>query len=157
LVGLALRRRIGEIWHKLLRLDARPGQIAAGFSIGIAASFLPLNPSPIVLATGIAWLLRMNMIAAVAGGTTAILYTPLLPLMWLAEYRIGALILSVEHPLSLDHVHLWEFIQKGWDVYAAMLVGSIIMATPITALTYLVIKRLVERRLRKKNQSGLPV
>jgi uncharacterized protein (DUF2062 family) len=156
LAGFALKRRAREIWQKLAHLDARPGQIAAGFSAGIAAGFLPLNPSPIVLAIGIAWLLRMNMVAAVAGGTTAILYTPLLPLIWLAEYRIGALFLSVRRPLSLDHVRFWELLQKGWDVYAAMLIGSIVIAAPITLLTYFVVKRLVERRARQRSQLRLP-
>jgi uncharacterized protein (DUF2062 family) len=147
-----LRQRIREIWQKLSQLDARPDQIAAGFSIGIAASFVPLNPSPIIVGSVVAWLLKRNVIAAVAGGTMAILYTPLVPLMWLGEYRLGKLILPVEHPLTLDQARLWEVLQKGWDVYAAMFVGSIIMATPVTLLTYFVVKRLAERWVRQKNQ-----
>ncbi len=139
------------MWHKLSHLDARPDQIAAGFSSGIVASFLPLNPSPILAATVVAWLLGRNVIAAVAGATTAILYTPLLPLIWLAEYRLGKLILPVQHPLTLDHARLWEVLQGGWDVYAAMFVGSIIIATPVMFLTYFVVKRLAERWARQKS------
>lgn len=147
---LSLKQRIRTTWQKLSHLDARPDQIAAGFSIGIAASFLPLNPSPIIVATVVAWLLKRNVIAAVAGGTVAILYTPLVPLMWLAEYRVGKLILPVQHPLVLDQARLWDVLQKSWDVYAAMLVGSIIIATPVTLLTYLIVKRLAERWARQK-------
>jgi uncharacterized protein len=147
-----LRQRIREIWQKLSHLDARPDQIAAGFSIGIAASFVPLNPSPIIVGSVVAWLLKRNVIAAVAGGTMAILYTPLVPLMWLGEYRLGKLVLPVEHPLTLDQAQFWEVLQKGWDVYAAMFVGSIVMATPVTLLTYFVVKRLAERWVRQKNQ-----
>jgi uncharacterized protein (DUF2062 family) len=147
---IALKQRIREIWRRLSPLDARPDQIAAGFSIGIFASFLPLNPSPILLATTVAWLLKRNVIAAVAGATTAILYVPLLPLIWLAEYRLGKLILPVQHPLTLDHARLWEILQEGWDVYAAMFVGSIIIATPVTLLIYWVVKRLAERWARQK-------
>jgi uncharacterized protein (DUF2062 family) len=99
---IALKQRIREIWQKLSHLNATPAQIAAGFSIGIFASFLPLNPSPIIVATVVAWLLKRNVVAAVAGATTAILYTPLLPLIWLAEYQLGKLILPVQHPLTLD-------------------------------------------------------
>ena len=93
------------------------------------------------------------MIAAVAGAAIAILYIPLLPLIWLAEYRLGKLILPVQHPLTLDQARLWDVLQKGWDVYAAMFVGSIIIATPVTLLTYLVVKRLAERWARQKNES----
>jgi uncharacterized protein len=149
---IALKQRTREMWHKLSHLDARPNQIAAGFSIGIAASFLPLNPSPIIVATAVAWLLNRNVIAAVAGATMAILYTPLLPLIWLAEYRLGKLILPVQHPLMLDQARLWDVLHKSWDAYAAMFVGSIIIATPVTVLTYLVVKRLAERWARQKNE-----
>jgi len=142
---ITLKQRIREIWQKLKHLNATPGQIAAGFSIGIFASFLPLNPSPIIVAVVVAWLLKRNVIAAVAGATTAILYTPLLPLIWLAEFRLGKLILPVQHPLTLNQARLWDVLQTGWDVYAAMFVGSILIATPITLLTYWVVKRLAER------------
>jgi uncharacterized protein (DUF2062 family) len=41
-------------------------------------------------------------------------------------------------------------LQTGWDVYAAMLVGSIIIATPVMLITYMVIKRLAARWARQK-------
>jgi len=152
LTRLTLKHRIREIWQKLSRLDARPDQIAAGFAIGVAASFLPLNPSPIIVATVVAWLLKRNVIAALAGAAMAILYTPLLPLMWFAEYRLGTLILPVQHPLNLDQVRLWDVVRKGWDIYAAMFVGSIIVATPVALLTYFIVKRLAERWARQKDE-----
>jgi uncharacterized protein (DUF2062 family) len=147
---IALKQRLGEIWQKLKRLNATPDQIATGFSIGIFASFLPLNPSPTITAIVVAWLLNRNVMAAVAGAVTSILYVPLLPLIWLAEYRLGALILQVRHPLTLDHSRLWDVLQQGWDVYAAMFVGSILIATPVTLLTYLIVKRLAEKWAREK-------
>jgi uncharacterized protein (DUF2062 family) len=147
---LALKQRARQIWQKLAHLDATPDQIAAGFSIGIFASFLPLNPSPTITAIVVAWLLKRIVISAVAGAAASILYLPLLPLIWLAEYRLGKLILPVQHPVTLDQARLWDVLQTGWDVYAAMLVGSIIIATPVTLLTYLVIKRLAARWARQK-------
>lgn len=146
----ALKQRAREVWQKLKHLDATPDQIAGGFSIGIFASFLPLNPFPTIIAIVLAWLLKRNVMAAIAGAAAAILFLPLLPLIWLAEYRLGKLIIPVKHPVTLDQARLWEVLQKGWDVYAAMLVGSIIIATPVTLLTYLVIKRLAARWARQK-------
>ena len=147
---IALKQRTRQIWQKLSHLNATPDQIAAGFSIGIFASFLPLNPSPTITAIVVAWLLKRNVFAAVAGAAASILYLPFLPLIWLAEYRLGKLILPVKHPVTLDQARLWDVLQKGWDVYAAMLIGSIIIATPVTLLTYLVIKRLAARWARQK-------
>ena len=150
---ITLKQRIRGIWQRLSRLEIRPDQIAFGFCIGIVASFLPLNPSPLAVATVVAWLLKRSVISAVAGALTAILYSPLLPLIWLAEYRLGKLILPVQQPLVLDRAQLWDVLQKGWDVYAAMFVGSIIIATPITLLAYFVVKRLAERWARKRNEA----
>jgi uncharacterized protein (DUF2062 family) len=147
-----LKHRIREIWQKLKHLNATPDQIASGFSIGIFAGFLPLNPSPTITAIVVAWLLKRNVMAAVAGAVISILYLPLLPLIWLAEFRLGKLILPVQHPLTLDQARLWDVLQKGWDVYAAMFVGSIIIATPVTLLTYWVVKRLAERWGRNESQ-----
>ena len=59
----------------------------------------------------------------------------------------------MQHPLTFVHALLWDVLEKGWDVYAAMLVGSIVIAIPVTLLTYFVIKRLAERWARKKNES----
>ena len=99
---ITLKQRIREIWQKLKHLNATPDQIAAGFCIGIFASLLPLNPSPTITAIVVAWLLKRNVMAAVAGAVISILYLPLLPLIWLAEFRLGKLILPVQHPLTLD-------------------------------------------------------
>jgi uncharacterized protein (DUF2062 family) len=74
-------------------------------------------------------------------------------LIWLAEYRLGQWILPVQLPPTLDQSRLWEVLHDGWDIYAAMLVGSIIIAAPVTVLTYFVVKRLAERWARKKLES----
>jgi uncharacterized protein (DUF2062 family) len=149
---ITLKKQILEIWQKLKHLNATPDQIAAGFSIGIFASLLPLNPSPTITAIVVAWLLKRNVMAAVAGAVISILYLPLLPLIWLAEFRLGKLILPVRHPLTLDQARLWDVLQKGWDVYAAMFVGSIIIATPVTLLTYWIVKRLAGRWSKNESQ-----
>jgi uncharacterized protein (DUF2062 family) len=149
---ITLKQRIREVWQKLKHLNATPDQIAAGFCIGIFASLLPLNPSPTITAIVVAWLLKRNVIAAVAGAVISILYLPLLPLIWLAEFRLGKLILPVQHPLTLDQARLWNVLQKSWDVYAAMFVGSILIATPVTLLTYRIIKRLAGRWSKNEPQ-----
>jgi uncharacterized protein (DUF2062 family) len=149
---ITLKQRIREVWQKLKHLNATPDQIAAGFCIGIFASLLPLNPSPTVTAIVVAWLLKRNVMAAVAGAVISILYLPLLPLIWLAEFRLGKLILPVQHPLTLDQARLWDVLQKSWDVYAAMFVGSIIIAIPVTLLTYWAVKRLAGRWTKNESQ-----
>ncbi len=148
-----LKQRVRETWRRLSRLDVPPGKIAAGFAIGIAAGFLPLNPSPIIVATAVAWLLSRNVIAAIAGATVALLYTPLLPLIWLAEYRLGQAVLQMQRPAMSGPVRAWDMLRMGRDAYAAMGVGSIIIASPVALLSYFVVKWLAERWARQKKKS----
>jgi uncharacterized protein (DUF2062 family) len=75
------------------------------------------------------------------------------PLLWLAEYRLGKWVFPVHHTLALEHARLWDVLQKGWDIYAAMFLGSIIIAVPVALLTYGVVKRLAERAARHKIES----
>jgi hypothetical protein len=150
---VALNLRIREAWHRLSHLDARPDQVAAGFSIGVFAALLPLNPSPILVATLVAWLLQRNVMAAVVGAVVSILFVPLLPLIWWAEYRLGELVIPVQRPPAWGQARLWDLVRQGWDVYAAMLAGSIILAIPVMLLTYLVVKRLADRWSRQRNES----
>ncbi len=69
----------------------------------------------------VAWLLKRNVITAVAGAVASILYVPLLPFIWLAEYRLGKSILPVRHARMLNRARPWDALQN-----AAMLVGPII-------------------------------
>ena len=148
-----LKQRVREILKKLLRLNASPQQIAAGFSLGIFVSFLPIIPFRTLVALGLAWLFRQNVIAAVAGKSITLLYSPLVPFIWLAEYRLGKRFIVVEHAAKFDRVHLGEILHMGWDVFTAMLIGAVIIATPVSLITYLVVKRLAERRLQRAARS----
>jgi uncharacterized protein (DUF2062 family) len=99
-----------------------------------------------MLALGLAWLFRLNVIATLAGKTLTLLYTPLVPLLWFAEYELGKRLIGVEHAAKFDKVHLGEILQMGWDVFAAMLIGSLIIATPVSLICYVVVKRVAEGR-----------
>ncbi len=147
------KQRVRESWQNLSRLDVPPEQIAAGFAIGIAAGFLPLNPSPIIVATVVAWLLKRNVIAAIAGGTVAIVYTPLLPLIWLGEYRLGQAVLRMPLPAMSGQAGPWEMLQMGRDAYAAMGIGSLIIASPVVVLSYFAVKWLARKWERKRDNS----
>ena len=146
---ITLKQRAREIWQKLLHLNASPHQIAAGFSLGVFVSFLPIIPLRTIVALGLAWLLRQNVIAALAGKSITLLYSPAVPLIWLAEYRLGKRFILVEHAAKFDRVHLVEILHMGWDVFTAMLVGAVIIATPVSLITYAVVKQIAERRLQQ--------
>ena len=142
----SLKQRVRDIWRKLRHLNATPHQIGAGFALGVFVSFLPIIPFRTLVALALAGLLRMNVIAAFAGKSITLLFSPLTPLLWLAEYRLGARFVVVERAEAFDRTHLGELLRMGWDIFAAMLVGAVILATPAALLSYGVIKIMVARR-----------
>ena len=120
----SLKQRVRDIWRKLRHLNATPHQIGAGFALGVFVSFLPIIPFRTLVALALAGLLRMNVIAAFAGKSITL----------------------VERAVAFDRTHLGELLRMGWDIFAAMLVGAVILATPAALLSYGVIKIMVARR-----------
>ena len=95
-VSLWPRRSLGRsaqyFWKRILRLSASPHAIAAGVAAGAFAAFLPFLGLHILIAAGLAWVLRGNVLAAALG--TAAVGNPLsYPLIWAATYAGGRFLL----------------------------------------------------------------
>jgi uncharacterized protein len=60
-------RAIEYIGHRVKRLPDSPHRIALGFACGVFTSFTPLFGLHFVLAAGLAWLLRGNIVASLIG------------------------------------------------------------------------------------------
>ena len=75
-----------------LRLHDSSHAIALGVAIGAFVSFTPLMGLHILMATGLAWLLRGNVVAALLGTAVGNPFT--FPAIWLATYRTGSFVLG---------------------------------------------------------------
>jgi len=149
------KRGILVLWKRLARIRATPHQIAAGFALGVFVSFLPIIPLRTIVALLLAWLLRQNIAAAFVGKSITLLYFPLVPLMWAAEYRLGILINPVEKPAMIDRAHLGEVFHMGWDAFVATFIGGVMIGLPVALVTYIVVWRLAQKW--KLRRSGAPL
>jgi uncharacterized protein (DUF2062 family) len=61
------RRAIEYLGHRMRRLPDSPHRIALGFACGVFTTFTPFFGLHFVLAVGLAWALRANLIAALIG------------------------------------------------------------------------------------------
>jgi hypothetical protein len=152
----ALKQRIRDLWNKLSHIRATPHEIAAGFGLGVFVSFLPIIPLRTVVAIALAWLFRQNIAAAFVGKSITLLYFPVLPFLWTAEYRLGLLINPVERPWAFDRAHLGEVFHMGWDVFVATFIGGVIIGVPVALLSYIIVWQLARRwkRLRHRDSSA---
>jgi uncharacterized protein len=160
-VHLNPRRWLHEHSLKLLAIRDTPGAIAGGVAIGIYIGFTPLIGLKTALTILFAWLTRCNILAAVIASASHDILWPIMPMMFRWEYDVGYWLLSSPHhlPPPLVKTHLDFHALRKWSnlltIGLPMLVGSLVCAAPLAALSYWFSRRLVARHQRKKHRHEL--
>lgn len=151
-----VKRWLHEHSLKLLAIRDTPEAIAGGIAIGMFFGFTPLFGLKTLLAVLFAWLTRSNILAAVLAGTLHDLILPIMPFIFVWEYKIGYWVLNQEWPhtirrLRLTMPHNWQdwghLLTSG--VGKPMLLGSMAIALPLAGICYFVAKGIVIRHHRK--------
>lgn len=120
-------------YHRLMRLPGSAHSIAAGFACGVALSFTPFVGFHFALAALLAWIIGANVVASAIGTIVGNPWT--FPIIWLAIYRLGSLILGWEPAEALPEGFTFAYIvDHPFAVLLPMTVGGI----PISALAWIV-------------------
>ncbi|MBW0000227.1 MAG: DUF2062 domain-containing protein [Verrucomicrobia bacterium] len=142
--------------RRLLSLKDTPHAIAMGMGVGMFFGLSPLWGLKTLLALALARLLGSNLIAAAVGVTLHDVILPVVPLLLRWEYEVGYWLLSNPHqlPPRLHLVHARPSVWLHWSTFLTvgrpLLVGSFILAIPISIMTYYITLFVVERRRRKR-------
>ncbi|MGM0604462.1 MAG: DUF2062 domain-containing protein [Halobacteriota archaeon] len=121
-----------------------PHQIGASFGIGIFITALPTLGTGLVLFVVLAYLCKwVNKIALFS---SVVVLNPIVkPLVYLASYRLGAVIFDPAPVVLFDVVVL----DTAVNVTRQLLVGNLIIAGILSVLGYLLVRRLtIEYRTR---------
>src|ERR1041385_5034834 len=144
-----LRKWLHEHSLKLLAIRDTPEAIAGGIAIGIFFGFPPRFGLKTIGAIVIAWLTRSNILAAVISTTLHDLILPLMPVVYVWEYKIGYWALNQEWPEHLSrvrlHWHEWRNWRTFFTVGKPMLVGAVICGLPVSLACYFVSRAIVAR------------
>jgi hypothetical protein len=144
---------------KLLAIRDTPEAIAGGVAIGIFFGFTPLFGVKTIGAIFFAWLTRSNIIAAVLAGTLHDLILPVMPVVFIWEYKIGFWVLYQDWPRGVPRLHLALHEWRDWTrlltsrVGKPMLLGSMTIAAPLAVISYFIVKPIVARHHRKHPHS----
>jgi uncharacterized protein len=150
-----LNRWLREHSLKLLAIRDTPEAIAGGVAIGIFFGFTPLFGVKTICAIFFAWLTRSNIIAAVLAGTLHDLILPIMPVVFIWEYKIGFWVLYQDWPHGVPRLHLALHEWRDWTrlltsrVGKPMLLGSMTIATPLATICYFIIRPIVARHHQK--------
>lgn len=138
------RRSFKYLRKRVLRLSGSPHAIAAGLAVGVAASCTPFLGFHFLIALGLAWLLRGNMLAAAIGTTVG---NPLtFPFIWLTTYKIGNAILRLwsDHLPPPARGMTDGILAGGWHAIVPllkpMIVGAIPLALGSALLCYVLVR-----------------
>jgi len=150
-----LRRWLRGHSLKLLAIRDTPEAIAGGIAIGMFFGFTPLFGVKTILAIFLAWLTRSNILAAVLAGTLHDLILPIMPVVFIWEYKIGYWVLYQDWPRGVPRLHLAIHEWRDWSklltsqVGKPMLLGSMAIALPMSAICYFISKGIVARHHQK--------
>lgn len=97
-----LGKRAAYLWRRVLRVSATPHQVALGCAIGVFAACTPFFGAQMLLAGGLAYLLRVSVAAALLGTFVG---NPLSwPAIWSASYVAGAWMLGLDPAYAAEHL-----------------------------------------------------
>ncbi|MEW5735491.1 MAG: DUF2062 domain-containing protein [Thermodesulfobacteriota bacterium] len=131
----------GGLKQKFLALSGTPHSIALGMAIGVFISMTPTIPLHTILCLGIAFVLRASKVAALMGSMLA---NPLtLPEFYFGSYKLGAALWK--HPIQWDahQMEIHELVSKGWEFFAEMITGGVVMGIGPAIFTYFATRWLV--------------
>ena len=156
--------RMGQyLGHRVARIPDTASSIAGGLAWGAAISFTPLLGFHLLLSMGISWVFRANVAAAAIGTLVGNPWT--FPLIWLATYNTGVLIMGAEGGVDilslLKEFNIFENpYQTLKPVLVPLLLGSIPYMILVWVAIFFPIRTLIRtrklmriRKLRKKKKN----
>ena len=158
-----IRNLLSKQSGRLFAIRDTPEAIAGGVAIGLFFGFTPLIGLQTLLSIFFAWLFRFNLIAAAVAVTLHDVTLPFIPFVYRWEYDIGYWLLHQPHqwPPSITHLRLHGHEWRSWTTFFTvgrpLLVGSVVVATPVAVATFLITRTLVRRHWkREQSLKSLP-
>lgn len=144
-----LKRWVRFQYLRILRQRASPHKLAMGVALGIFVGFLPIIPFQTVVVLTLAFIFRGNKVAAAICTTISNPFN-LIPFYYML-YLVGRVFLPLPVPeFDPKRLAMEELIATGWDFFAIMCVGGVILGIPAAVATYaLTRKGIIAYRERK--------
>ena len=151
-------KRWTRYWFlRLMRQNSSPKNLATACALGMFIGALPIMPFQSVVVIALAFILRVNKLAAWLATCYSNAAT-MVPFYYFL-FLVGRAVTPFDN-VAFDpaHLEMTQLIDAGWQVFAVVLIGGLAFGIPATIATYFislfVIRRYRERRtirmLRKK-------
>jgi uncharacterized protein (DUF2062 family) len=143
--------------YRLRRLSDTPHAVALGFAIGVFTAVTPFLGTHMVLAALFAWVIGGSVVTALLG---TFIGNPLTsPLFWYSTYEVGSLMLGGDvskRSIDLSGGIFQKSLEQLWPILKPMTLGSIPVGLALAALSYVLVKPMVEAyKNRRRRELGL--
>ena len=143
------RYNIRNFVERAKTLQGDPHYIAMGMAIGVFVSITPTVPFHTIIAIALAFILKGSKPAAAVGVWFCNPIT--IPFFYLGSYQAGMLILNKSIPFDVKYKSIQEFMNLGWDVTIAMIIGGLILGIIPGIAAYFITRKIFTKiRMRKK-------
>lgn len=161
---LNLRRWFKEHSLKILAIRDTPRAIAGGVAIGVFFGFLPTPGIKTISTIFVAWLTGSNILAAVLASALHDIFIPVMPAIYLWEYKVGYWLLSSPHqwPPALHDMEwegpVWHLWRKVLSMGKPLLAGGFVCSVPAGAITFWITQAIVSRhQVKRRAREATPV
>lgn len=144
--------------YRLRRLTDSPHAVAVGFAAGVFSAITPFLGTHMIMAALIAWAIGGSIVAALLGTFVG---NPLTyPVFWYSTYEVGNLMLGgtvAKQRIDLSDGIFQSSLEQLWPILKPMSLGSIPVGLALAALSYVLVKPMVEayqHRRRRELKSG---
>ncbi len=152
---LRAKRRLREKWRRLVNEEATPTRLGVAVGVGVLIGCSPFYSLQMLIALGVARVLRLNRIAILLGSN--INFPPLTPLIILAALQTGTYLLEGRFlPLTLDAIRDTPPKELVKAFVLAFLLGGLVVGSVLGTILGVLTARVVARqRARKATEARL--
>jgi hypothetical protein len=142
------------IVYRLRRLSDTPHAVALGFAVGVFTAVTPFIGTHMIMALLLAWVIGGSLVAAALGTFVG---NPLTyPLIWYVTYEVGNLMLRGEmdqRRIDLSGGIFQTSLEQLWPILKPMTLGSIPVGIALAALSYVLVKPMVEAYKHRRRRA----
>jgi len=144
-----------KAFKRFIKLRGQPREIALGFALGIFIGMSPTYGLQIALGVFLAALFKWNKFSAVVGVWISNPITA--PFIYGSTYYLGASILGIDSSFSAENMFsvsfVTEFIKNTPLIFAALMMGGILVGAPLAAISYFVSYAILKRYQKSVKQA----
>ncbi|WP_207262279.1 DUF2062 domain-containing protein [Desulfovibrio sp. Huiquan2017] len=143
-------KRWMRYWYlRLMRQNSSPKNLAAACALGMFIGALPIIPFQSVVVIALAFVLRVNKLAAwlVTCYSNAATMVP----FYYFLFQVGQVVTPF-HNLTFDpdKLRMVDMIHAGWQVFGVMFAGGLAFGIPATIATYFLSLFAIRRYRRRR-------